>query len=131
MINPAPMRVNGTKTHVPSASSSSDFLNADRSDLLVRGFWEKSTDTIIDVRMTNLDSKIYKNLPLKKAPERQEKEKKEKYCKPCENKCRHFAPVVVSTDRMFGFEVRAFLNRLAELFTEELEKPYPTVRAFH
>jgi len=38
MINPAPMRANGTKTHVPSASSSSDFLNADRGDILIRGF---------------------------------------------------------------------------------------------
>ena len=60
MINPAPMRANGTKTHVPSVSSSSGFLNADRGDLLIRGFWEGSTDTIIDVRVTNLDSKSYK-----------------------------------------------------------------------
>jgi len=49
MINPAPMRANGTKTHVPSASFSSGFLNADRGDLLIRGFWEGSTDSIIDV----------------------------------------------------------------------------------
>ena len=70
MINPGPMRANGTKTHVPCASSSSDSLNADRGDLLVRGFWEKSTDTIIDVRVTNLDSKSYKNLSPKKALER-------------------------------------------------------------
>jgi len=43
MINPAPMRANGIKTHVPSASYSSGFLNADCGDLLVRGFWEGST----------------------------------------------------------------------------------------
>jgi len=40
MINPAPMRTNGTKTRLPSASSSSDFLNADHGGLLVRGFYE-------------------------------------------------------------------------------------------
>ena len=40
MINPAPTRANGTKTHMPSASSSSDFLNADHGGLLVRGFYE-------------------------------------------------------------------------------------------
>jgi len=40
MINPAPMRANGNKTYMPSASSSSDFLNADRADLLIRGFWK-------------------------------------------------------------------------------------------
>ena len=49
MTTPAPTRANGTKTHVPSASSSSTFLNADRGDLLVRSFWEKSTDIIIFV----------------------------------------------------------------------------------
>jgi len=124
MINPAPMRANGTKMHVPSASSSSDFLNTDRGDLLNRDFWEGSTDTIIDIRVTNLDSKSYKNLPSKKALERQETEKKKKYCKPCENQRRNYTPFVVSTDGMLVFEARAFLKRLAKLLAEEWEKPY-------
>jgi len=130
------MRVNGTKTHVPSASSSSDFLNADHGDLLIRGVWEGSTDTIIDVRVTNLDSrtyhdsKSYKNLPPKKALERQEKEKKKKYCEHCENQRRHFTTFVVSTDGLYGFEARVFLKRLAKLLAEEWKKPYPTVRGF-
>jgi len=34
-----------------------------------------STDTIINVRVTNLDRKSYRNLALKKALERHEKEK--------------------------------------------------------
>ena len=53
-----------------------DFLNADRGDLLIRGFWEGSTHIIIDTRETNLDSKFYKNLPPKKALEQKEKDKK-------------------------------------------------------
>ena len=69
MINPTPMRVSGTKIKVPSVSPSFDFLNADRGDLLIRGFWEGSTHTIIDIRETNLDSKSYENLPPKKALE--------------------------------------------------------------
>jgi len=73
MMSPVLMRANGTKTHMPSALSSSDFLNADSGDLLIHGFWEGSTDAIIDVRVTNLDSKSYRNLPPKKALERQEK----------------------------------------------------------
>jgi len=40
MINPAPMRANGTKAYVPSAPSFSDILNADGGDLLIRGFRE-------------------------------------------------------------------------------------------
>jgi len=121
MINPAPMRANGTKTHVPITSSSSEFLNAYRSDLLIRGFWEGSTDTIIDVRVTNLDSKSYKNLPPKKALERQEKKKEKKYCKPCENQRHHFTPFLVSTDGTYAFEARSFLKRLAKLLVEEWE----------
>ena len=115
MINPAPMRANGTKTHVPSASSSSDFRNADRGDLLIRGFWEGPTDTIIDVHVTNLDRKSYKDLPPKKALERQEKEKKKKCCKTCENQRRHSTPFTVSTEGIYGFEARAFLKRFAKL----------------
>jgi len=71
-----------------------------------------------------------KNLPPKKALERQEKEKKKKYCKPCENQRRHFTPFVVSTDGMFGFEARAFLKRLAKVLAEEWEKPYSVVMGF-
>jgi len=82
------------------------------------------------LRVTNLDSKSCKNLPPKKALERQEKEKKKKYCKSCENQRRHFTPFVVSTDGMLGFEARAFLKRLAKLLAEEWEKPYPTLRGF-
>ncbi len=65
----------------------------------------------------NLDSKFYKNLPPKKALERQEKEKETKYCKHCENQRRHFTPFVVSPDGMFGFE--AILKNLAKLLAEE------------
>jgi len=46
------------------------------------------------------------------------------------NQRRHFTPFVVSTDRMFGFEARAFLKRLAKLLAEEWEKPYPVVMGF-
>jgi len=93
---------------------------------MIRG----STDTIIDIRVTNVDSKSYKNLPPEKAMERQEKEKKKKYCKPCQNQRRHFTPFVVSTDGIFGFETWAFLKRLAKLLAEEWKKPYPTGRGF-
>jgi len=80
--------------------------------------------------VANLDSESYKNLPPKKALERQKKEKKKKNCKPCENQRRHFTPFVVSTDGMYGFEAPVFLKRLAKLLAEEWEKSYPTVRGF-
>jgi len=82
IINHAPMRANGTKTNMRSDFSSSDFANANRGHLLVRGVWEKSTDTIIDVRVTNLDSKSYKNFSPKKDLERQEKRRKRNIANP-------------------------------------------------
>jgi len=81
MTIPAPMHANGTKAHEPGTPSSSDVLK-NRGDLLIRSFSEGSTDTIIDARVTNLDSKSYRTLPPKKALERQKKEKKKKHCKP-------------------------------------------------
>ena len=78
--------------------------------------------------MTNLVSKSYNNLPPKEALERQDKEKKKKDCKPCENQRRDFIPFMVSTDGVFDFE--AFLERLAKFLAEEREKPYSTVRGF-
>jgi len=87
-----------------------------------------STDTIVNVRVTNLDSKSLRNLPPKKALEPQDKEKKKKYCKPCENQRRHFTPFVVSTDGLYSFEAKAFLKRLAKLLTVEWDKSYLTVR---
>jgi len=53
-----------------------EISDIEKEEFIKTGFWEGSTDTIIDVRVTNLDSKSYKNLPPKKALERQEKEKK-------------------------------------------------------
>jgi len=73
---------------------------------------------------------VINSTPPKKALERQEKEKKKKYCKPCENQGHHFTSFVVSMDGMFGFEARAFLKRFDKLLAEEWEKPYSTVRGF-
>eukprot|EP00978_Attheya_sp_CCMP212_P049315 scaffold648213_cov55-Attheya_sp.AAC.3 len=33
--------------------------NDNRGDLMIRGFWSRGTDCIVNVRITNLDSKSY------------------------------------------------------------------------
>ena len=116
MMNSAPMRA---KPHVPSASSSSDFLNTDRSDRLIHEF---ERDRLIPFLMFAwrifLASHIRSYHPRKLSNDK--REKKTKYCKPFENQCRHFTPFVVSTDGMYGFEDRAFLKRLAKLLAEKM-----------
>jgi hypothetical protein len=52
--------------------------DAERGDLLIRGFWTAGADCILDVRVTDTDSKSYcKRTPFK-VLESQEKEKKRK-----------------------------------------------------
>jgi len=103
--NLAPMRANDTKTHVPSASSSSDYLNADRGNLLICGFWEGLTDAFVDVRVTTLDSKTIGTCH----PRRlwNDKRKRKKYCKSCENQRRRFTPFVVSTSGLLIVRCRS------------------------
>jgi hypothetical protein len=56
---------------------------SDCGDLLLRGFWARSTDCIVDVRVTNTDAKSYCN---KRAPAKV-LESGEKLKKKCLNAC--------------------------------------------
>jgi hypothetical protein len=55
----------------------------ERGDLLIRGFWASGTDCILDVRVTDTDSKFYCKRAPSKVLESQEKEKKRKYLEAC------------------------------------------------
>ena len=85
----------------------------ERGDLLIRGFWKAGTDCILDVRVTDTDSKSYcKRTPFK-VLESQEKEKKRKYLWTCQENRRHFTPFVLSVDGLLGREAKTFAKRLA------------------
>ena len=55
----------------------------ERGDVLIRGLWARGTDCIIDVRVTDTDSKSCRSKDPMKALADQEKEKKKKYLQPC------------------------------------------------
>ena len=99
----------------------------ERGDLLIRSFWENGTDTIIDVRVTNLDANTYRNKAPMKALAEQEKQKKKKYLEACLEQRRHFTPFVVSTDGMIGKEGKALLKNLASRLAEKTGKDYSEV----
>ena len=65
-----------------------------------------------------------------KPSERQEKEKKKKYCKPYVNRFRHFTPFLISTDGLYDFEAKPLLKRLAKLLAEKCNKLFSTIRGF-
>lgn len=101
--------------------------DGDRGDVLVRGLWERGTDCIIDVRLTDVDAKSYRSRDPYKVLEQHEREKKRKYLNPCIEQRRHFTPFVASTDGLIGKEGKILLKVLAARIAEKSGKPYSMV----
>jgi len=99
----------------------------DRGDVLIRGLWDRGTDCIIDVRVTDLDAKSNRSRDPAKVLESHEKEKKKKYLEPCLKQRRHFTPFVVSTDGLLGKEAKTLLKVLSTLLAEKWGKSYSEV----
>jgi hypothetical protein len=74
----------------------------ERGDLLIRGFWARGTDCILDIHVTYTNAKSYCKRTPAKVTESQEKEKKRKYLENCLKQRHHFTPFVVSVDRLLG-----------------------------
>jgi hypothetical protein len=99
----------------------------DRGDILLRGFWARGTECIVDVRVTDTDANSYKTRDPASVLKSQEKEKKRKYLAACLEQRRHFTPFVVSTDGMLGREASTFAKRLSAKLAEKWQKPYSQV----
>jgi hypothetical protein len=84
-----------------------------RGDLLIRGFWERGTDCIIDVRVTDTDAKS--NLEGPRQGPGSPRKRKEEVPKPCLEQRRHFTPFVVPTDGLIGKEAKTLLKKLSSL----------------
>ena len=101
-----------------------------RGDILVRGFWARGTDCIIDVRVTNTDALSQRHKDPEKILAQHEREKKRKYLEPCLKQRRHFTPFVVSTDGLLGREATFFTRRLSSILAEKWHQPYSVVCGF-
>jgi hypothetical protein len=100
----------------------------ERGDILIRGFWARGTDCILDVRVTGTDTKTYCKRDPAKVLESQEKEKKRKYLEVCLERRHHF-PL-----RMFcGWHVwmggQTFAKQPAAKLTNKLEKWFSSIYA--
>ena len=105
-------------------------LNTNRGDLLMRGFWERGTDCIIDVRTCDVNQTSYLDREPASVIKSAEKEKKKKYLNDCLNQRRHFTPFVVSCEGMLGKEASTFLNRLGKSLSDKWKRPYSTTISF-
>lgn len=101
--------------------------NEDRGDLLIRGLWARSTDCIIDVRMTDIDCPSNRSRKPESVLAAHEREKKKKYLQPCLEQRRHFTPFVTSTDGLIGEEAKTLLKKLASDLAEKSGKQYSQV----
>jgi hypothetical protein len=104
--------------------------SADRGDLSICGLWQRQTDCIIDVRVTDTDAKSNLSKDPAKVLEAHEKGKKRKYLAPCIAQRRHFTPFAVSTDGLIGKEAKSVLKALSIKLAEKWEKPYTVVRGY-
>eukprot|EP00957_Ditylum_brightwellii_P010675 808300-Ditylum_brightwellii.AAC.1 len=90
-------------------------------DLLIRGLWKPQTDAIIDVSITNTDTKSYISRLLKSVLAAQEREKKEKYLQHCLDQRCHFSSFVVSVDSMLGKEATIVLKQISRKLAQKWE----------
>jgi hypothetical protein len=107
-----------TNTQHPIANDSK------RGDILIRGLFERGTECIIDVRVTDLDCKSSRNTDPDKVLKRHERQKKAKYLQACLKQRRSFVPFVVSTDGMLGYEANNLIKRIAGMLAEKWDLPY-------
>ena len=111
-----------------NSDSNNDIVSSeDRGDILVRNFWDKQHDLIVDVRVTDTDAPSYRKRDPMKILESQEKEKKKKYLEPCLNQRRSFTPFVVSSDGLLGREAKLLLKQLSKLLVDKWQKPYSVI----
>jgi hypothetical protein len=84
----------------------------DYGDVLIQGIWERGTDCILDVRVTDT-APTYQMKDPSKVLEAAECLKKKKYLQPCLDQRRHFTKCIVSLDGLIGKEAKMVLKVLA------------------
>ena len=101
-----------------------------RGDVKIHGLWEKGSDCILDIRITDTDAKSYQSYSSRKVLERAAKEKKDKYLEACLERRRSFAPLVYSVDGMACKEAKAFEKRVASLLASKWDRQYSEMVGF-
>lgn len=98
-----------------------------RGDIAAHGFWRRGTTTIFDVRVTDTEVASNRGQDPKKVLKRHEREKKLKYNALCQERRRHFTPLVFSVDGLQGTEATAACKRLASLLADKWKRSYSEV----
>ena len=112
---------------VASLPSSPTHTTAERGDLAIRGLFERGTNAIIDVRITNLDSATSRTRDPLKVLQQHEADKCRKYQAICASRRESFHPFVASADGLLAPAATQLLQRLAALTADRQQRPYSIV----
>ena len=123
VINPCRATDNSTTADVEAT-------NRNRGDVLIRGLWERGTDCIIDVRVTDTNAKSVIRRNPEDVLEAQEREKMKKHLKACQDQRRHFTPFVISCTGSIGKQAKALIRKLAGRLSDKTDKSYSTTCGF-
>jgi hypothetical protein len=95
---------------------------------LIRGFWAKGTDCILDVHVTDTDAKkSYCKCTPAKVIKSQDKEKKRQYLDNFLKLRWHFTPFVASVDGLLGREAETFSKCLTSKLALKWQRTYSEV----
>ena len=108
-------------------TTTSTAMSNDRGDILIRGLWSTGTDTIIDVRLTNLDTQCQRGKDPDKILKEHEEAKNKKYKEPCKAQRREFSPFVASLDGFIGKTADKIIKKLSRALSEKWSKSYSAI----
>jgi hypothetical protein len=97
----------------------------EQGDASAHGSWQRGRTAIFDVRITDTQSRSYRNKDYQKVIAQQEKEKKNQYLRPCLEMRKDFTPLVYSVDGIAGREAKNAEKRLAYHLLEKWHKQLP------
>jgi hypothetical protein len=109
----------------PTAPTDQTPPTGERGDVSARGFWQRGRTAIIDVRITDTQSRSYRNKDYQKVLAQQEKDKKNQYLRPCLEMRKDFTPLVYSIDGSAGREAKNVEKRLTYHLLEKWHKQLP------
>ena len=95
----------------------------ERGDQLIGKLWKHQTDSILDMRITNLDAPFNTHRKPEAVLISHEREKKKKYCLAYLD---HFSAFVVSCDRVLENEPKVVQQNLAGGLAKKSGSPFQT-----
>ena len=92
-----------------------------RGDVMIRLLWDRQTNAIIDIKLSNSDADSYIFEPMVALLDWWEKIKKYKHSKHCHNQQKHFSPFFFSVDGILGSKSLVVLENLSQLIAAKMD----------